>query len=365
MNSKIALFLPSLRGGGAERVMVNLANEFVQRGLSVDLVLANAEGPYLSAVSKGVNVIDLSSPRVLMCLPGLVRYLRGALPDVLISTMAHSNIIAVLATLLAGKKNRVFVRESNTVSVGFSQMPSSRRFIWRSLMHFFYKKATAVIAPSQGVARDLEVEITLAQDSVNVIYNPIVMPELEILANETFTHPWFGSLDTSVILAAGRLTKQKDYPTLIKALKIIREERDVRLIILGEGEERQLLEDIAQKTGVAEYIDMPGFAENPFKFMKSADLFVLSSAWEGLPGTLIQAMACGCQVVSTDCPSGPNEILKNGEYGELVPVGDERRLSVAILKALNDANSKPDVLQRSAFFNVGASVDAYLALIGV
>lgn len=361
-DTKIALFIPSLRGGGAERVMVNLANEFSERGIFVDLVVANVEGPYIDIVSTKVNIVNLSQAKVLFSLPKLVKYLRCSSPSVLLSTMSHANVIAILATMLTGNKNRIYVREANTISQIFLKKSSVNRFFWYTLLRFFYKKATAVIAPSQGVASDFEREISLNSGTVNVIYNPVVTPELAILANEKLTHPWLESPCSPVLLAVGRLTLQKDYPTLLKAFKIVREKIDAKLIILGEGEDRGKLEHMAIDLGVSDYVDMYGFVKNPFNFMKSADLFVLSSLWEGLPNTLIQAMACGCQVVATDCPSGPLEILNNGEHGSLVPVGDEGRLSVAILDRLNERTVIPDVVERSLFFSVKSSVDAYVAL---
>lgn len=360
-NTKVALFLPSLKGGGAERVMVNLANEFTKNGLDVDLVLADAQGEYLSIVSEKVNIINLSKSRVLFSLISLIKYLKSEKPAVLLSTMAHANIIAVLATWLAGWNNRVFVRETNTVSVTLAQTSLMNRVVWRVLIHLFYKKATAIIAPSQGVACDLEEVAFLPKDSVNVIYNPIVTPELKNLADKPLLHRWLYQSEFSVILAVGRLNKQKDFPTLIKALKITREKQDVRLIILGEGELRVSLMQLITDLDLSDYVEMPGFKSNPFNFMRNADLFVLSSAWEGLPGTLIQAMASGCQVVSTNCPSGPSEILENGKYGSLTPVGDANALSCAIIDALN-SDSKPDVVERSSFFDVEKSVKTYLAL---
>jgi glycosyltransferase involved in cell wall biosynthesis len=362
MTKKIALFLPSLRGGGAERVMVDLANAFSRKGLDVDLVLANLEGDYQSMVLDSVNIIDLSSSRLFFSLPKLIKYIRKYSPDVLLSTMPHVNIIAVLSTLLARKKNKIYVREANTVSVAFSKLPKSKRFFWRLMMRIFYNKANAIIAPSLGVARDLEHILALTGGSVKTIYNPVVTTELIPLSKIPVEHKWFDNHVAPVILSVGRLTLQKDYPTLLKAFKIVHETMDAKLLILGEGEDRFKLEEMIEEMCLSDSIELYGFAANPFKFMKSADLFVLSSLWEGLPNSLIQAMACGCQVVSTDCQSGPSEILQNGRYGALVPIGDEVELAAKMLSVLTNDGSRHDVVERSSFFDVETSVDAYLEL---
>mgnify|MGYP000901264102 CR=1 FL=1 len=355
----IALFLPSLRGGGAERVMINLARGFSEQGLEVDLVLAKAEGPYLSQVPPEVRVIDLDSSRVLTSLPGLVRYLRCERPRTLLSTLDHANIVAIWARKLARVPNRLVVRVASNLSESASNAPSLRGRLMPRLVQKFYPLADTVVAVSQGVANDLTSTAGLQRERIQVIYNPVVTADLFEKARESLEHPWFVPGEPPVILSVGRLTKAKDHPTLIRAFARIRREHSARLMILGEGEDRPNLEALIRELDLEEDVSLPGFVDNPFQYMKRASVFVLSSRWEGLPNTLIQAMAVGTPVVSTDCPSGPAEILEGGQWGRLVPVGDVEEMAAAIIATLNDPNH-PDVSKRAQHFGVEKSVQAYL-----
>jgi len=355
----IALFLPSLRGGGAERMMINLARGFSEQGLEVDLVLAKAEGPYLSQVPPEVRVIDLDSSRVLTSLPGLVRYLRCERPRTLLSTLDHANIVAIWARKLARVPNRLVVRVASNLSESASNAPSLRGRLMPRLVQKFYPLADTVVAVSQGVANDLTSTAGLQRERIQVIYNPVVTADLFEKARESLEHPWFVPGEPPVILSVGRLTKAKDHPTLIRAFARIRREHSARLMILGEGEDRPNLEALIRELDLEEDVSLPGFVDNPFQYMKRASVFVLSSRWEGLPNTLIQAMAVGTPVVSTDCPSGPAEILEGGQWGRLVPVGDVEEMAAAIIATLNDPNH-PDVSKRAQHFGVEKSVQAYL-----
>lgn len=358
----LALFLPSLRGGGAERVMLILAEAFAQRGFCVDLVLAKAEGPYLKDVSKKVRVVDLNAGRVIKSLPALVRYLRSKKPDAMLSAMGHANIVAVWARSLAMVSTRVVVSEHNNLSLSVQNASSKweRFMLW--LMRFFYPRANGIIAVSKGVADDLARVIGLPRERITVIYNPVVTPELSQKAQEPIDHPWFRQGEPPVILGIGRLTRQKDFPTLIRAFALVRRERLARLMIFGEGEKRHDLEELSKQLGIDADVDMPGFVDNPYKYMSRVAVFVLSSAWEGLSNVLIEAMACGCPVVSTDCPSGPGEILKNGKYGKLVAVGDAAALAEAMVVTLDDPNPS-DVARLTQDFGVEQAVEGYLKVL--
>ena len=336
---KIALFLPSLRGGGAERVMVNLARGFVERGLRVDLVLAKAEGPYLSQVPKEVRVVDLGARRVLYSLPGLVRYLRRERPQAMLSALNHANIVAIWAKLLARVQTNLVVAEHNTLSRSTQNASSVRVKLLPFLIKTFYPYADAVVAVSRGVAEDLVTTTKLPMEKIKVIYNPVITPELFAKAEEPLDHPWFRPGEPPVVLGVGRLTQQKDFPTLIRAFALVRKERPARLMILGEGEERPKLEALVRELRLEEDVVLPGFVDNPYKYMKRAAVFVLSSKWEGLPTALIEALALGIRVVATNCPSGPEEVLEGGKWGRLVPVGDPAGLAQAILDRLNNARS--------------------------
>jgi glycosyltransferase involved in cell wall biosynthesis len=361
----IALFLPSLRGGGAEKVMVNLALGFVEQGLKVDLVLAKAEGPYLSRVPEEVRVVDLGARRVLYSLPGLVRYLRRERPQAMLSALNYANIVAIWAKLLARVQMHLVVSERNTLSCSTQNASSVRVKLLPLLIKIFYPYADAVVAVSHGVAEDLITMTGLPMEKVKVIYNPVITPELFVKAEEPLDHPWFRPGEPPVVLGVGRLTKQKDFPTLIRAFALVRKERPARLMILGEGEERPKLETLARELGIEEDFVLPGFVENPYKYMKRASAFVLSSRWEGLPAVLIEALALGVPVISTNCPSGPAEILEHGKWGCLVPVGEPHLLARAILEILQNDVRIPSHKTAWERFSKENAVIAYLQVLGI
>lgn len=357
---RLALFLPSLRGGGAERVMVHLARGFAERGFQVDLVLAKAEGPYLAEVPPSVRVVDLRASRVLFSLPGLVRYLRKERPYALLSALNHANVIVCLAHRLARVPSRLVISEHNTLSASRPQNARGRLLPW--FMRWTYPWADAVIAVSQGVAEDLVRTLGISAERVKVIYNPVVDDDLLTKSKEPLDHPWFTEGAPPVILGVGRLTEQKDFPNLIRAFALVRAQRPARLMILGEGELRPQLEALVHELGLQDDVALPGFVKNPYAYMARAAVFVLSSRWEGLGVALIEAMASGTPVVSTDCPSGPREILEDGRWGRLVPVGDVDALAEAIVTTL-DETEHPDVVARAKEFNVNYAVENYLKVL--
>jgi glycosyltransferase involved in cell wall biosynthesis len=359
---RVAIYVPSLHAGGAERMMVTLANAFAARGLTVDLVLANAQGPYLQDVSHAVRVVDLRSNRVLASLPGLVRYLRCERLQAMLSALNYANVIAIMARSLARVHLRLVVSERSTLSLSKPLLFRGRLMTW--LMHWLYPRADKVLCVSQGVADDLAKAIGLSPEKISVVYNPVVSDELIEKSHAALDHAWFKPGEPPVILGVGRLTVEKDFASLLRAIAKVRTRRPVRLVILGEGDLRTTLEKLAQELGIASDVLMPGFVENPFPWMRNAALFVLSSRWEGLPGVLIEAMACGTPVVSTDCPSGPAEILENGRWGRLVPVGDADALAQAVEATLDDS-PQAEVTVRANDFNTNRATEAYLSLLGV
>ena len=364
LTNKVALFLPSLRGGGAERVMVNLARGFSEKGLDVDLVLAKAEGPYLSQVPPEVRVIDLHSPRVLASLPHLVRYLRRERPQTILSAMDHANIVAIWARKFSGMPCRVVVSVHSTLSRALMNIPNLRGYLMPNLIRIFYPLADTVVAVSNGVADDFANITKLPRESIKVIYNPIVTSELLEKANEAVEHPWFSRGEPPVILSVGRLTKAKDYPTLIRAFALVHRERPARLMILGEGEERPKLEALIQELGLDDDVSLPGFVDNPYAYMARSAVFVLSSAWEGFGNVLVEAMAVGTPVVATDCPSGPAEILEGGKWGKLVPVGDIETLAGAIIATQTNRIDSTSIADRAQIFGLDNIIRDYMEMLG-
>ncbi len=362
-STDVALYLPNLDGGGAERMMVNLASGFARRGYQTDLVLAEARGPYLEQVASEVNIVDLESSGVAASLPRLVRYLRRHRPESLLATLNHASVVALLGCRLARVRTRTVIRESNMLFP--YQTPSLRQRSLKASVKLLYPTADAHVAVSQGVADSLQDFVKLNPKNVHTIYNPVITNGLLERARLAPEHPWLVDRSQSsppVLLGVGRLTGQKDFGTLVRAFARVRQTQKAQLIILGEGTQRLNIEALAAELGVAEDVSLPGFVDNPFAFMARADLFVLSSRFEGLPGALIQAMACGCKVVSTDCPSGPAEILKGG-LAPLAPVGDAEALAQAMLETLNDPAPRPELRDRALDFSEETIIPQYLQVL--
>lgn len=358
----VAFFLPSLNGGGAERVILNLAQGITERGLPVDLVLAAAEGAFLDQLPASVRLVDLHASRVLWSVGPLAGYLRRERPRVLISSMNYANLVALWAARLAGRTTPVVVTVHTTLSESSRQQ--QRRLtghIWPLLLRTFYPWAYRVVAVSRGAADDLARASGLPRDRVEVVYNPVITQATLAAARQAPDHPWFAPEQPPVILGVGRLTRQKDFPTLIRAFAELRRRRPARLIILGEGEDRAQLTALTNELGVAQDVALPGFRNAP-AYMAASALFVLSSAWEGLPTVLIEALASGAQVVATDCPSGPREILQEGRLGALVPVADAPAMAQAMLEALERPVGGVPLTSLTPFTR-DAAVDHYLRLI--
>ncbi len=321
--------------------MLNLAQEIATRGYAVDLVLARAQGPLLSQVPDSVRLVDLKASRVLASLPALVRYLRHTQPQTLLAALHYVNLVALWARRLARVPTRVVVSERNHLSREAELAPHRSLCLMPYLIKNFYPWADDIVAVSHGVADDLSQVTRLCRERIKVIYNPVVTSELKEKMTAPLQHPWFAPDQPPVVLAMGRLSRQKDFPTLIRAFARVRQSRPARLLILGEGQDRANLEVLIGKLGLNQEVSLPGFVANPYPYMSRAALFVLSSAWEGLPGVLIEALYCRVPLVSTDCPSGPREILKNGLYGQLVPVGEVMALARAMEKALSGQVQPP------------------------
>lgn len=360
---RIAIFFHDLGIGGAERVMLQLAQGFIEAGHEVDLVLARAEGPLRSELPSKARVIDFDTANPLRMLVKLMRYLRAETPKALLSPFEVTSVIAIAAKRITGVATRVVVRIS--VHLSRNKRPKQwKKTLERLVVSRMYPLADGIVTVSRGVAEDLAVYAGISLERVKVIYNPVLSDQIIRSADQPVIHPFFADPQCPVILGVGRLTEQKDFATLVKAFDILRRKIPSRLIILGDGEERQALEELIQTSGLQGLVDLPGFEINPYAFMKRASVFVLSSKWEGLPNVLIQALACGCPVISTDCLSGPSEILKGGEYGALVPVGDVEAMAGAMEAALKGKICVPPKGWLGQF-TAGAVIPQYEAVFGM
>ncbi|NJL86467.1 MAG: glycosyltransferase [Leptolyngbyaceae cyanobacterium SM1_1_3] len=361
--TRIALFLSYLGGGGAERVMLNLAEGFVQCGWQVDLVLAKAWGPHLWKVPAAVRVVDLGASRPLLSLPKLVQYLQREQPQTLLSAMHYANEIAVLAKRLAGVSTQIIVTEHNTLSRSIKRVKGLKQRLIPLSVKYLYPLADSVVTVSQGARDDLQQWMNPTEVKVEAIYNPVIAPDLYEKAAIAVDHPWFQPGEPPVILGVGKLEPQKDFATLIRAFAQVRSQQPCRLAILGWGPDQAELESLIADLGLTEAAALLGYVDNPYAYMARSAVFALSSAWEGLPTVLIEALALGVPVVSTSCESGPEEILDQGKYGHLVPVEDSDAMAKAIASVLcGEYPAVPkDWLKQ---FEIPNSVEKYLKLMG-
>ena len=396
---RVAFVLHGFSGGGMERSMLRLAEAFLARGLAVDFVVGQAKGELLADVPADARIIELAKrpvfrarghglvadprafalmlrPKSMMGmlkplvrrLPSLVAYLRASRPDAILAAEPRYNVIAVWGRQLSGLDSRVVISERIQVSRHASFGGPWGEPGLRDLLRRAYLGADAIVAVSDGVADDLAAHGGIPRGRITTVYNPVVGPDLVAKAQERPDHPWFAPGAPPVILAAGRLDPQKDFATLMRAFAQVRQGRSARLIILGGANSANLahaeeLRALPATLGIGDDVAMPGFVDNPIAFMAHATAFVLSSRYEGLPGVLIQALACGCPVVSTDCPSGPAEVLDRGRFGPLVPVGDVAALARAIEQVLDHPPAAENLRARAGLFSVKRSADHHLELL--
>lgn len=358
----IAIYLPDLSGGGAERLHLRLAPLFQAQGLDVTLLLDRRKGALADQVPEGIKVVELNADRQVKAVFKLARYLRQAKPDVLIANMEHMNVMAVVARMATRARTRIIVTQHNAFSEQVRR-PSLKYRLLPLLYRTFLPFADEIVTVSTGVADDLAQHSGLRRDRMTVIYNGVVTEDFdERTISGLPTHPWQNS-GFPVIAGMGRFVAQKDFSTLLQAFAIVASQTDARLLLLGDGPLRGELEQQAETLGITDKISMPGFIDNPLPDIKSAGLFVLSSRFEGFGNVIAEALACGTPVVSTDCPHGPAEILEDGRYGALVPVGNPEALARAMLDALQ-ATPDPDMLkQRGRVFSTENCATTYMELV--
>jgi glycosyltransferase involved in cell wall biosynthesis len=360
----LSFFIHDLRSGGAERNIVRLVNGVADKGIRTDLVVISKTGVYLDELDPRVKVFELPQSRAATAPLGLSRYLDARRPDALISSLTHINIAAILGRALARHRPRLIVTERNQ----FTRNRALKRGLVRlsySLVPMLYRRADVIGAVAEGVRDDLAIATGLPASRIEVLHNPVVSADIASRAGQPPGHRWLCGGHVPVILGVGRLTRQKNFSLLIRAFAQLRKTRTARLIILGEGELRQQLTDEAISFGIPEDVDLPGFDSNPFGYMARADVFVSSSDWEGLPTVLIEAMACGTTVVATDCDSGAREVLENGKYGRIVPLGDVGAMSRALADAIDSPDDRERLIDRAQVFNLDRSISRYLAVAGL
>jgi glycosyltransferase involved in cell wall biosynthesis len=394
----VALLLPSLAGGGVARVVLNLAESLLRHGHRVDLVLCDGGGAYRDQLPSGLRrvvlrrgtapvarglalaadpggwrelarpvLLPLRGAPALAGLGGLVRYLRQQRPDALIAAKTHTNLVAIWARRLAGVPTRLLVSQHSMLSSEIAS-PEVRKWRWRhaaGLIARSYPLADAIVAVSDAAADDLAAHAGVPRHRIATVHNPVDARRIVELQREPVEHPWFAAGAPPVVLGAGRLRASKDFETLLRAFALVRRARPARLVVLGEGPLRRALATEALRLGVDADVWMPGFVENPFAFIARSGVFALSSRHEALGNVLVEALACGCPVVATDCPGGVGEILMGGSVGRLVPVGDPGALADAILSALERPGDREPRLRRADDFHPDRAAQRYLAALGL
>lgn len=345
MSKKIAFFMTSLHTGGGERVMIDLANHLVSLGEDVSIVVMKRSGSFQSRIAKKVRIVDIDTNRFVRAFVRCVIYLRKEKPDVVFSSYIHFNLVMLIALFFSGVRARSIIRIGIPLSVVFAKLTSfTDRVIVPLLTRILYPMADVVWVVSKGIADDVSKVAHLSREKITVIYNPKNAKEIQERAHQQKPEV-FSKTDGPFIVSAGRFTAQKDFPTLIQAFSIVHKEIGGHLVLLGDGSVRTEIETMVTNLDLDQYVSFEGNQENPFAYMKHADVFALSSRWEGLPNVLLEALACGTPIVATDCPSGgPREILapetdyrvrlkgtiEKTATGYLVPVGDAALLATAI-----------------------------------
>jgi glycosyltransferase involved in cell wall biosynthesis len=371
--TRIACLFSTSGHSGVDRMARHLIPALAQRGYAVDLLKVRNHGPNLDPergeTPPGVRVIDLGSRHTYACLPAIVRYLRRERPAVMLSDKDRVNRTALLARALARTLTRVptglVLRSGTTISMDLASRGPVERWIQRNSMGRLYRFADNVIVNSRNVADDMSTYTGLPRHLITVVPNPVVPAARFLEEQPRPDHPWFAPGEPPVILGVGELGPRKDFGTLVRAFAEVRRTRACRLVILGKGGAREGLLRLAADLGVAADMDLPGFKSDPHKYMAHAALLGFTSLWEGNPLVLPEALAVGTPVVATDCPSGPREVLQDGRYGPLVPMGDPSAFAAAIIQTL-DAPLPAQTLREAARpFEIEASTDAYLDAMGL
>ncbi|MGK7891594.1 MAG: glycosyltransferase [Leptolyngbyaceae cyanobacterium] len=383
----LVIVLKNLIGGGIEKRTLQLIRAFQAQDYPcrITLVLGHAVGDCLAEVPEGIAIVDLGlsyesrlTDLFWRLLPALTQTLRRLNPDVILSRLPCFNFLTVLAHRFGSRRSRLVLSEHTlpfyrllAIEKGYTatqRLPGLLPNLIRPFMQWTYPQADAVITVSQGIASELQASLNLSDQQLVMIYNPVVDDHLTAQAQAPIEHPWFQKTDIPVFLAVGRLAAQKDYPTLFAAFAEVIKNHPARLVVLGEGELRPKLELLVQSLHLEQSVELPGFVTHPYAYMARSQALILSSVWETFGTVLVEAMACGCPVIATDCHYGPREILADGEYGTLVPVGDRHALAAAMVEAIAHPPQHLSDRQRlqvyAQTFSVTAATERYAKVLG-
>lgn len=358
-NADIAFFLLDLDGGGAERAIVSLAGEVARQGYSVDLVVGDADSDYRSEVSAAVRVENFGTRSPARIFRGLMSYLRRRNPGVVMSALDVSNIMLVIAAKLVGYKGRTVLGQRAVVAASWQDLSASRKLMTATLQRICFPRADLVISNSHAAAKDVRTMLGVREDRIVTIHNSLDIERVTRLASEPLPAHACVESGAPLVVSVGSLTPRKDVPTLIRAFARVRSSRPAHLAIIGKGEEAPRIEALIKELGLGANVHLLGFDANPYKWIAAARVLVSASTGEGFPNVIAEGLALGRAIVATDCPGDTAELLGQGKWGRLVPVGDHERMAEAILAALDDPDP-PDGRLRAADFAPAKITSAYL-----
>jgi glycosyltransferase involved in cell wall biosynthesis len=362
MPMSIVAYMPGFELGGVQRLTLLLLEFLSTQGYSVSVVVHQAVGELLEHMSPRIRIVDLRASRTLRAVPKLAAWLRKERPDVLLSCLGHNNIAAIGASFLARSGTSIVISQHNALTAETRALGNWQHRVLPLLYRLVGARADGIVAVSEGVAQDMSDSTGLSRERISVIPNPVVDAGFAETAGREVSHRWLDDPAITVFVAVGRLVPQKDFGTLLAAFARILTQRDARLLIVGEGPERAAIEKLAQKLGIADKVELAGFCNNPLPYMRKADAFVLSSRYEGFGNVIVESLACGTSVVSTNCPFGPAEILEDGRYGRLVEVGNAEAMAAAMLEVLLKPFSPELLRARAAEFSVDIIGRRYMEL---
>jgi glycosyltransferase involved in cell wall biosynthesis len=337
---KIAFFSYDMRVGGAEKMILTLLPQFIKAGYFIDLVLIKKAGAFLSDIDPRVNIISLKKEHVSQSLIPLIRYFKKSKPDVFISNLTHLNIVTIIAKFFSGTRSKIIITEHSSITTNNLQK-GGKEGILVFLARFLYPLADKTVVVSDGAAQNLIEAIKINPNKVQSIYNPIDMDRIRILSREKIDEFWLTEKSIPVLVAIGRLEQEKNFSFLLNVFQTLTKKRKARLLILGEGSERQMLEQQMIAYGIENDVKLLGIKTNPYPYISNADILVCTSKYEGFNITLAESLACGTPVISLNCPYGPAEILDNGTYGQLISPGDRDGMVNAIIAAIDHPESLP------------------------
>ena len=354
------LLLPNLQAGGIQRVALNLGKGLQSKGATIHIIAAQIKGDLVKDIPEGIKLIDEPTRNIYQKIFQLIRYIRKNKPTAILTTNPKLSLIAVFSKKVSFTNTRVVISEHNDPILAAAFRKKQGSFTPHPrLKKFVYQQADAIIGISEGVANGLASSAGIARERIQVIHNPIVDERIKQLSKEKAKWPKTKYPRGAKMLAVGRLSDQKDFATLLQSFAILLQRLPAQLLILGEGSQRSQLEQAMRKLNIEDSVSLMGYTKNPYAYMSSADVFISSSLWEGLPTVHVEALACGCQVVSTDCPSGPSEILADGKYGKLVPVKQPEALADAVVQILSDPIPQKLLRERAEFFSIDRSTNKY------